>query len=158
MEQFDQLLNQLEEVVMTAKKSLFSGNDIVLNRNQILDILDRIRANYPDVIKEAQYLTSECDAQRQKAIEYGAHIVEEAEQRQRRLIDESEILKKATEEAEEIRTEAYALRDRVEYDVKTKVDNLLQDSEVTLRDALSLIRTNREELRDSMPSNNNKTN
>ncbi|MEG1612682.1 MAG: hypothetical protein RR357_00770, partial [Clostridia bacterium] len=147
MEQFDQLLNQLEEVVMTAKKSLFSGNDIVLNRNQILDILDRIRANYPDVIKEAQYLTSECDAQRQKAIEYGAHIVEEAEQRQRRLIDESEILKKATEEAEEIRTEAYALRDRVEYDVKTKVDNLLQDSEVTLRDALSLIRTNREELR-----------
>lgn len=39
------------------------------------------------------------------------------------------------------------MRAHVEYDLKCKIDEVLSDSEVTLRDALTLIRNNREELR-----------
>jgi hypothetical protein len=148
MEQIEQLIMQLEEVVTSAKKSMFSSTDVIVNRNVLIDLIDRIRAAYPDIIKEAQYIVSDCENQRQKALEYGQRVVDEAEKRQRKLLDESEVLQKATAEAEQIRKDAYELRERVEYDVKLKVDQLLSDSEVTLRDALSLIRTNREELRE----------
>lgn len=147
MEQIEQLIAQLEEIFVSAKKSMFSSNDAIVNRNQVLDILARMRINYPEVIKEAQYLVSDCDNQRKKALEYGSRIVEEAEARRDRLLDENEILIQAKEEAEKIRAEAYALHDKSVYEVKVKIDQLLSDSEMTLRDALSLVRSNREDLR-----------
>ena len=62
-------------------------------------------------------------------------------------MNESDIIRQATEEAAKIKQEAMDMRVHVEYDLKCKIDEVLSDSEVTLRDALTLIRNNREELR-----------
>ena len=64
-----------------------------------------------------------------------------------KLLNESDIIRQATEEAAKIKQEAMDMRAHVEYDLKCKIDEVLSDSEVTLRDALTLIRNNREELR-----------
>lgn len=147
MDNFMQLLNELEQVVSGAKKSVFSSNDAIVNRAQMLEIIDRMREAYPDVMRQAQFIVEECDNQKQRALEYGNRIIQEAEARRNKLLDESDILKQATAEAESVRKEAYEMRARVEYDAKCKIDEVLSDSEVTLRDALTLIRNNREELR-----------
>lgn len=80
-------------------------------------------------------------------LEYGNNVIKEAESRRDKLLNESDIIRQATEEAAKIKQEAMDMRAHVEYDLKCKIDEVLSDSEVTLRDALTLIRNNREELR-----------
>lgn len=150
MDTLEQLLQQLEQIIATAKKSVFSANDAIVNRGQVLDMIDRIRSAYPDVVRDAQAIVKDCENQKQQTISYCANMIQEAEQRRGKILDESEILKQADEEASGIRKESMELRARVEYEVKCKVDDVLRDSEVTLRDALTLIRNNREELRGSI--------
>lgn len=150
MDTLEQLLAQLEQLVFNAKKSMFSASDATVNRNEVLDLLARIRAAYPEVMREAQYIVSDCENQKQKALEYGSRLIKEAESRRNQLLDESDILVQAKAEADEIVKKAYDLRNRLEFEVKCRVDEVLKDSEVTLRDALTLIRNNREELRESM--------
>ena len=55
----------------------------------------------------------------------------------------------AQEEAENIRQNALEYKNKVEFEVKIKIDQLLKESEVTITDALMLIRSNREELRNA---------
>ena len=44
MDNFMQYVSELEQVVSTAKKSVFSGSDVIVNRAQVLDIIDRMRS------------------------------------------------------------------------------------------------------------------
>ena len=53
METIEMLINELESEVLKAKKATFSNTDIVINRSTVLDLLSRIRANYPNALKEA---------------------------------------------------------------------------------------------------------
>lgn len=149
MDNFMQYLAELEQVVSTAKKSVFSSSDIIVNRGQILDLIDRMRDAYPDVMRQAQYIVDDCENQKQRVLEYGNNVIKEAESRRDKLLNESDIIRQANEEAEKIKKEAMDMRAHVEYDLKCKIDEVLSDSEVTLRDALTLIRNNREELRKS---------
>ena len=144
MDNFMQYVSELEQVVSTAKKSVFSGSDVIVNRAQVLDIIDRMRAAYPDVMRQAQFIVDDCENQKQRVLEYGNNVIKEAESRRDKLLNESDIIRQATEEAAKIKQEAMDMRAHVEYD---KIDEVLSDSEVTLRDALTLIRNNREELR-----------
>lgn len=145
MDNFMQYVSELEQVVSTAKKSVFSGSDVIINRAQVLDIIDRMRAAYPDVMRQAQFIVDDCENQKQRVLEYGNNVIKEAESRRDKLLNESDII--PTEEAAKIKQEAMDMRAHVEYDLKCKIDEVLSDSEVTLRDALTLIRNNREELR-----------
>lgn len=147
MDNFMQYVSELEQVVSTAKKSVFSGSDVIVNRAQVLDIIDRMRAAYPDVMRQAQFIVDDCENQKQRVLEYGNNVIKEAESRRDKLLNESDIIRQATEEAAKIKHEAMDMRAHVEYDLKCKIDEVLSDSEVTLRDALTLIRNNREELR-----------
>lgn len=64
-------------------------------------------------------------------------------------MDQNEIIARAQEEAENIRQNALEYKNKVEFEVKIKIDQLLKESEVTITDALMLIRSNREELRNA---------
>lgn len=150
MEILEQLLNDLEQYVAGAKKSVFSSGDAVINRARLLDLADRIRRALPGELAEARAIVEDCDNQKQTTMRYCADMIGEAEKRREAMLDETDVLKQANEEAEAVRKEMEALRSRVEYEVKCKVDEVLRDCEVTLRDAITLIRNNRGELRNTL--------
>ena len=131
MDNFMQYVSELEQVVSTAKKSVFSGSDVIVNRAQVLDIIDRMRAAYPDVMRQAQFIVDDCENQKQRVLEYGNNVIKEAESRRDKLLNESDIIRQATEEAAKIKQEAMDMRAHVEYDLKCKIDEVLSDSEVT---------------------------
>ena len=80
MDNFMQYVSELEQVVSTAKKSVFSGSDVIVNRAQVLDIIDRMRAAYPDVMRQAQFIVDDCENQKQR----GAGIRQQRHKRSRK--------------------------------------------------------------------------
>ena len=143
------LIADLENLISSGKKAPFSANDVVLNRNYALEMVDRIKQSLPEIIKEAQYIKQENERIKADAISYAQKTVQQAEKRAEELLDQNEIIARAQEEAENIRQIALEYKNKVEFEVKIKIDQLLKESEVTITDALMLIRSNREELRNA---------
>ena len=149
MENIEMLIADLENLISSGKKAPFSANDVVLNRNYALEMVDRIKQSLPEIIKEAQYIKQENERIKADAISYAQKTVQQAEKRAEELLDQNEIIARAQEEAENIRQNAFEYKNTVEFEVKIKIDQLLKESEVTITDALMLIRSNREELRNA---------
>lgn len=149
MENIEMLIADLENLISLGKKAPFSANDVVLNRNYALEMVDRIKQSLPEIIKEAQYIKQENERIKADAISYAQKTVQQAEKRAEELLDQNEIIARAQEEAENIRQNALEYKNKVEFEVKIKIDQLLKESEVTITDALMLIRSNREELRNA---------
>ena len=149
MENIEMLIADLENLISSCKKAPFSANDVVLNRNYALEMVDRIKQSLPEIIKEAQYIKQENERIKADAISYAQNTVQQAEKRAEELLDQNEIIARAQEEAENIRQNALEYKNKVEFEVKIKIDQLLKESEVTITDALMLIRSNREELRNA---------
>lgn len=149
MENIEMLIADLENLISSGKKAPFSANDVVLNRNYALEMVDRIKQSLPEIIKQAQYIKQENERIKADAISYAQKTVQQAEKRAEELLDQNEIIARAQEEADHIRQNALEYKNKVEFEVKIKIDQLLKESEVTITDALMLIRSNREELRNS---------
>ena len=149
MENIEMLIADLENLISSGKKAPFSANDVVLNRNYALEMVDRIKQSLPEIIKEAQYIKQENERIKADAISYAQKTVQQAEKRAEELLDQNEIIARAQEEAENIRQNALEYKNKVEFEVKIKIDQLLKESEVTITDALMLIRSNREQLRNA---------
>ena len=149
MENIEMLIADLENLISSGKKAPFSANDVVLNRNYALEMVDRIKQSLPEIIKEAQYIKQENERIKADAISYAQKTVQQAEKRAEELLDQNEIIARAQEEAENIRQNALEYKNKVEFEVKIKIDQLLKESEVTITDALMLIRSNREKLRNA---------
>lgn len=152
MDTLEQLLLQLEQLIANAKKSMLSSADAVINRNQALELIDRIRAAYPGVLRDAKYIVDDCENIKQQALNYCQQMVADAEAKRNKMLDESDIIRQATDEANSVRTQTEDALARGKYEAKCNLDKMLADSEVTLLDALTLIRNNREALRNDASS------
>ena len=101
---------EIESEILKAKRATFSSTDIVINRQVMLDLVTRLRASYPIVLKEAEQIKKERDDILSKAEAYANKTMDAAEEQARAMMSDTEVLKKASEEAEAMRAEAHARR------------------------------------------------
>lgn len=94
METIDMLINEIESEILKAKRATFSTTDIVLNRQVMLDLVTRLRASYPIVLKEAAQIKKDRDDILAKAEAYANKTMDAAEEQARQMMSESEVLKK----------------------------------------------------------------
>ncbi|MEG1663176.1 MAG: hypothetical protein RR338_04235, partial [Clostridia bacterium] len=79
METIEMLINELDSEILKAKRAPFSNSDIVIGRSTLLDIVSRLRANYPAVISEAQQIKKDRDDILTKAEKYANDAMDKAE-------------------------------------------------------------------------------
>ena len=139
METIEMLLNEMESTVLKAKKAAFSSTDILVNRQAMLDLLTRFRASYPIVLKEAEQIKKEREDILAKAEEYANTTMDAAEEHARKLISESEITRRATEEAESMREEAKNNYIKMDYEARSLAFNILDGVEKQYNEGLKLI-------------------
>lgn len=133
------LLNEMESEILKAKKVAFSTTDIAVNRQTMLDLLTRFRASYPIVLKEAEQIKKERDDILSKAEAYANKTMDAAEERARGLIAESEITRRATEEADSMREEAKKNYIKMDYEARSLAFNILDSVEKQYNESLKLI-------------------
>ena len=146
METIEMLINELESEVLKAKKATFSNTDIVINRSTVLDLLSRIRANYPNALKEANKICQKRDDIIAQATTDAEQIMDKAEIDAKELISQNEIVRRAQESAQEMQNEAAGHYQKMDYDARVLAFDLLNDVEKTMRNALMQINDRKNKL------------
>ena len=95
METIDMLIGEIESEILKAKRATFSSTDIVINRQVMLDLVTRLRASYPIVLKEAEQIKKERDAILSKAEAYATKTMDAAEEKARARMSEPDLLIKS---------------------------------------------------------------
>ena len=139
METIDMLINEIESEILKAKRATFSTTDIVLNRQVMLDLVTRLRASYPIVLKEAAQIKKDRDDILAKAEAYANKTMDAAEEQARQMMSESEVLKKAAEEADAMRAEAEENYLKMDYQARSLAFNLLDSAEKVMKEGISTI-------------------
>lgn len=164
MKTIDESINQLEELVNSAKTMPFANKSLI-DAEKVKDIIEDMRKNLPEEIKRARYIDNEKDKIIAEAQAKANQLVDTAEERSKSLmqttdarvktlISENNITQQALKEAKSILNKAQAKSDEIILNATNKADGLkkatneyilknLSTSEQILMDSLDSIRKTR---------------
>ena len=109
-------------------------------------MITRFRASYPIVLKEAEQIKKERDDILAKAEAYANKTMDAAEQNARALMSETEVLKKATIEAQAMRAEAEENYRKMDYEARSLAFNILDTAEKSIKEGLGVINDRKRKL------------
>lgn len=140
------LLDALEDAIENAVSVPFSGKCMV-DRNEILELIQDIRLKLPDEIKQAKWISKERARILAEAQQEADDIVKNAESRIAAMVNEHEISQKAYEQAETILSNAKKSAREIRLGTREYADNILGRVEEMLKEMLEVIHENRNELK-----------
>lgn len=146
MENIEMLVNELESEILNGRKAAFSNSEIVVNRARVLELISRIRANYPAALKEASAMLKDRERIMGEAEAYANATMDAAEQRAKQLVEESDVLKQARQKADQVLKEAGDNYDNIDYKAREIAYNLLDGVSKTLSDAMTKVEANKRKL------------
>ena len=160
-------INQLEEMVRDAKSMPLSSSAL-LNRDEVLELIEQMKDSLPDEIKQARWIVKDREELLAKARRDAEAMVEQGRQEQLRLASHEAVVQKAHVESERILQEAGDDARRLRLEAEDYVDAKLAQLESALQRILediggtnqALARTidqvqaGREKLRGSVPATN----
>lgn len=148
-------MNILEELEaeLSDKKGFFSKK---IDLDKCLDLVLQIKTNLPAVLQEAQYIMDNKRKILENADLVAKNTIREAEERASHMIDKSEITRMAEIEYQKLLSNAHSQCDGLVRHTKDHLDNMFKETEQFLLSTLTMIRNNREELRNAVIINNKK--
>ncbi len=139
METIESLLNEIESEVLRAKKAAFSSSDVVLNRQTMLSLINRFRGAYPSALREAEQIKRDRDEIMNKAEAYANDVMDKAEAKATALIADTDIMKRAREDAETLRRESQDNYEKMDYEARALAFNILDSAEKALKESMTII-------------------
>lgn len=141
-----ELIDMLEDVVDKAGGIPLIGKAIV-DRDELLDLIEEIRINLPDDLKQAKWVKDERQRILDDASKEAATIIKLAEEKMASLIDDHEITQRAQAQAGEIVGAAQANARDIRQSTKQYVDDHMAALESKIERTLMTVRENRNELK-----------
>src|SRR5215218_9224451 len=135
------LIDKLDDLVHNAKQVPLT-DQVRVDKEEIYDILDQMRATIPDEIKQARWIVKE----RQEMLAEAKRIIGEARARQEELISEEEVTRQAERQAEEIVEDARAREREIRLGAEDYADEILNTLEVNLSKFIAAVQRGRERL------------
>jgi hypothetical protein len=136
------LIDKLDDLVHNARAVPLT-DQVRVDKEEIYDILDQMRATIPEEIKQARWIVKERQEMLAEAKREAERIVKEARERQERMISEEEITKRA---AEDIIEDARAREREIRLGAEDYADEILNTLEVNLSKFIAAVRRGRERL------------
>ena len=128
-------LSQLEEMVREAKSMPLSSSAL-LNRDEVLELIENLKASLPDEIKQARWVVKDREELLAKARRDAEAMVEQARAEQLRLASHEAVMQRAKEESERIVQDADEDARRLRLEAEDYVDAKLAQLEGTLQKIL----------------------
>jgi hypothetical protein len=142
----DDLIVYLHE----AKSVPLSGNAMV-DREQFLGMLEKIRADLPDELRAARWMVREREAFIARTNEKAREIVDRARKEADVLVSDSNIMAEAVEEANILVRRAEGEARRLRLETEDEIERKLQRLELILNQILDQIQDARQELYEARP-------
>ena len=141
-----ELTDRLHHLVHSAKKLPLS-DQVRVNRQDIRDILDQMRATIPDEIKEAHWIAQERQDMLAQAKREAEQIAAETRERQTQLASHHELIRQSEHAAEEIIEDARAREHEIRLGAQDYADEILNTLELNLAKFIAAIQLGRDRLR-----------
>ena len=143
----DKYLDKIDDMLEEAIGLPLSGGKRMVDAEKIRDLLDTIRLNLPQEIKEAKAVVADRTAILDAARAESDEIIRKAEARARQLIGDQEIMKAAKAEAAELLAESQRKSKEMERAALDFSENALKKSEDALLLVFNEVNTTRLALR-----------
>jgi len=139
-------LDALTEMVETARSMPMSASCIV-NRTDMLTLLDEVREMLPAELREAQFVIKDRDEVIVEGRRRAERLVNDAISERDRLVSETEVVRQSEREADRIIDDANEQARQMQMQVDDYVDAKLANFEVVLHKVLSAVERGRDKLR-----------
>ncbi len=139
------LIDKLDDLVHNAKAVPLT-DQVRIDREEIYDILDQMRATIPEEIKQARWIVKERQEMLAEAKREQDRLLQEAREQAVREASQTEIVKLAERQAQEIIDEARRSARETRLEMEDWADGILATLESNLDKFLSAVRRGRERL------------
>ena len=139
------LIDKLDDMVHNAKPVPLT-DQVRVDREEIYDLLDQMRATIPEEIKQARWIVKERQEMLAEAKRESERILKEARDQQARLVSQEEITLQAERAAEEIVEDANARAREIRLGAEDYADEILNTLEVNLSKFIAAVQRGRERL------------
>jgi cell division septum initiation protein DivIVA len=134
------------------EEAMDSGRSVPLVRGRVVDvekvyeIIDEVRANFPDELKQARWIVKERQEMLEEAEKEANRILEEARDRAEAMAADQEIVRRAAEQAAGILDDARAQEREIRLGAEDYADEMLANLEVNLGKLLTAVQRGRDRL------------
>ncbi len=139
------LIDRLEDLIATGKKVPLTGS-VMVNEQKLYDIIDEIRATFPDELKQARWIVKERQEMLDEAEKEANRILEEARDKANAMAAETEIVKLSEQQAAEILDAARTREREIRLGAEDYADEIFANLEVNLGKLLTAVQRGRDRL------------
>ena len=139
------LIEKLSELVSEARSMPLSSSALV-NRQEVLDLIDLLRGSLPDEITRARSILKDGEEVLERAGHEAQRVLERARQERERLLSKTEIVQAAAREADRLVAEAESTSKRIRAEAEAYVESKLANFEVVLQKTLQAVERGRQRL------------
>ena len=143
----EELLELMEETLEEGTAVPFSPSKRIVDVDRMRDIIDEVRNNLPDEIRDSKKIVADREQIIKGARAESENIIKQAEERARGLVSDQEITKRAQQRAVEILTAAQQQAKEISRSATTYCETILKNSEEVLSRSVSDIKNTRMNLR-----------
>ncbi len=140
------LIDEVKDVVEAGTSVPFTGK-VMVDKEEILDIINEIRIKLPDEIKQAVWIKDERQRILAEAQKDADNMINEANYKLEEMVEEDEILRVANQRAEDIISRAQISAKEIRIGAMEYADTLLEETQENLKEVIQLLNDNRKELR-----------
>ena len=145
----EQMLHRLHELVASARPMPLSTS-VMVNRDEVLDLLDETISRLPDELRAARWLLKEREEFLAKVRREGEEILDAARTRAERMVQRTEVVKASEARARRIVEAANEEAGRLRNEVEDFCDQKLASFEIVLERTMKLVASGRQKLQGSL--------
>ena len=139
------LIDKLDDLVHNSKAVPLT-DQVRIDREEIYDILDQMRATIPEEIKQARWIVKERQEMLAEAKREAERIIKEAREKQEQLISQEEVTRQAERGAEDIIEDARGREREIRLGAEDYADEILGTLEVNLSKFIAAVQRGRDRL------------
>lgn len=139
------LIDRIEEIVDHARGVPLSAKKMV-DPQEIYDMIDEIRAQFPDELKQARWIVKERQEMLEEAEKEANRILEEAQERAQAIASEQEVVRLAEQQAADTIDRARQQEREIRLGAEDYADEVLANLEVNLGKFLTHVQRGRDRL------------
>ncbi|MPZ51284.1 MAG: hypothetical protein GEU79_00865 [Acidimicrobiia bacterium] len=143
----DDLIAHLHEA-----KTMPLSSNVLVDREQFLTMLERLRAELPDELRAARWMVREREAFIGRTNEKAEAIIERAQARSQDLVSEHHIVRESVEESKNVVRRAEGEARRMRLEAEDEIERSLQKVETVMTELLGRLHFTREELHKARPA------
>ncbi len=145
----EQMMRRLHELVASARPMPLSTS-VMINRDEVLDLLDETIERLPDELRAARWLLKEREEYLAKVKREGEDILDQARTRAERMVQRTEVVKSSEARARKIVDAATGEAGQLKNEVEDFCDQKLASFEIVLERTMKMVGSGRQKLQGSL--------